>query len=78
MAAIGQLLDIVLANGKIPLEIKSTPMPEGAADEVFVGPPGIDKVLGQAYGYKGDGKDYIHCSQSANRGCRSAHPQEAL
>ena len=57
MAAIGQLLDIVLANGKIPLEIKSTPMPEGAADEVFVGPPGIDKVLGQAYGYKGDGKD---------------------
>ncbi len=57
MAAIGQLLDIILANNKIPLEIKSSKEPEGIADEAFIGPPQLEQVLGQAYGHPGDGKD---------------------
>lgn len=56
MAAYGQLLDIVLANNKIPIEIKSSLEPEGIAEEVFVGPPSLEQALGDAYGYPGDGK----------------------
>lgn len=57
MAAFGQLLDIVLANNKIPLEIKSTPEPEGVADEVYIGPPQMEQALGSAIGHPGDGRE---------------------
>lgn len=53
MAAFGQILDIILANNKIPIEVKSSLEPEGIADQVFVGPPGMDEAIG----YQGDGKN---------------------
>lgn len=56
MAAYGQLLDIILTNNKIPVEIKSSPEPEGIADTAYIGPPSLEQALGQAYGYPGDGK----------------------
>jgi hypothetical protein len=56
MAAYGQLLDIILANNKIPLEVKSTSEPEGIADTVFVGPPDMEQAMGEAIGYEGDGR----------------------
>lgn len=53
MAAYGQILEVILANNKIPLEIKSSGEPEGAAEEVYIAPPNV----AQAIGYKGDGND---------------------
>lgn len=52
MAAYGQLLDIILANNKIPLEVKSTSEPEGAADLAYIAPPSV----ADAIGYHGDGQ----------------------
>ena len=56
MSAYAQLLDIILANNKIPIEIKSSAEPEGIAETVFVGPPSLQQALGDAYGFPGDGK----------------------
>lgn len=53
MAAFGQILDVVLANNKIPIEIKSSTNPEGVAEDVFIAPP----TLADAYGHPGDGRD---------------------
>lgn len=57
MAAYGQLLDSILDNNKIPIEVKSTTEPEGAAEEVFVAPPSVAQAMGSAIGYPGDGND---------------------
>lgn len=52
MAAYGQLIDIVFADQKFPLEVKATPQPEGIAEAAYIAPEQAPDI----YGYEGDGR----------------------
>lgn len=60
-AAIGQIMDVLMSNGRFPLTVEHTEVPEGSAEEVTVSA----KVAGQEdvdlespYGFFGDGKEW--------------------
>ena len=43
LAAFGQLVDILFSQGKVPISVESTPMPEGVEEFVHLEPP-IDQL----------------------------------
>mgnify|MGYP001206137836 FL=1 len=55
LAAFGQLVDILFANGKVPIAVESTPMPEGIEEFVHLETP-VDKQT-DPYGFEGDGRE---------------------
>lgn len=59
LAAYAQLMEVVLANGTMPITIEPTKLPEGVAEAVHVDPT-ADKPTAEApenpYGYPGDGR----------------------
>jgi hypothetical protein len=58
LAAYGSLVEVIAANGKLPIGVESTPEPEGIAKEVFKAPDDSSfDDLANAYGYKGDGRE---------------------
>jgi len=65
LAAYGQITDILFANGKIPISIEHTPIPEDVAEfahlDTTPSPEEMDAVRSanqeDPYGYKGDGRD---------------------
>lgn len=61
LAAIGQIMDVLMSTGRFPLTVEHTEVPEGTAEEVTVSA----KVAGQEdidlespYGFFGDGKEW--------------------
>ena len=58
LAAFGQLVDILFSQGKVPISVESTPMPEGVEEFVHLETP-LDQQLEQSdpYGYEGDGRE---------------------
>jgi len=58
LAAFGQLVDILFSQGKVPISVESTPMPEGVEEFVHLETP-VDQQLKQSdpYGYEGDGRE---------------------
>jgi len=60
LAAYGQLLDILLGNGKFPLNVKETDVPDGIAEHAQLDtpePPQQPQSTGLDVGYKGDGRE---------------------
>lgn len=61
LAAFGSLVEVLAANGQIPIAVEETPEPEGIAKEVYKAPLDAGKdifaAIGEEIGYKGDGKD---------------------
>jgi len=58
LAAFGQLVDILFSNGKVPISVESTPMPEGVEEFVHLETP-ADQLKEQSdpYGFEGDGRE---------------------
>ena len=60
LAAYGQIVDILFANKKFPINVESTPIPEGIADFAHLKTP-IDQMEEQVpvdpFGFDGDGRD---------------------
>ena len=58
LAAFGQLVDILFSQGKVPISVESTPMPEGVEEFVHLETP-LDQQLEQSdpYGFEGDGRE---------------------
>ena len=58
LAAFGQLVDILFSQGKVPISVESTPMPEGVEEFVHLETP-LDQQIEQSdpYGYEGDGRE---------------------
>ena len=55
LAAFGQLVDILFANGKVPIAVEPTPMPEGIEEYVHLETP-LDQQA-DPYGFEGDGRE---------------------
>ena len=59
LAAFGQLVDILFSQGKVPISVESTPMPEGVEEFVHLETP-IDQLSqSDPYGFEGDGKELL-------------------
>jgi len=59
LAAFGQLVDILFAQGKVPISVEPTPMPEGVEEYVHLETP-IDQLSqSDPYGFEGDGKELL-------------------
>ena len=58
LAAFGQLVDILFSQGKVPISVESTPMPEGVEEFVHLKTP-VDQLKAQTdpYGFEGDGRE---------------------
>ena len=56
LAAYGQLIDILFSNKKFPINVESTPVPEGIAEFAHMQTP-IDQIVPDPYGFAGDGRD---------------------
>ena len=57
LAAFGQLVDILFSQGKVPISVESTPMPEGVEEFVHLETP-IDQLSkSDPYGFEGDGRE---------------------
>jgi hypothetical protein len=58
LAAFGQLVDILFSQGKVPISVESTPIPEGVEEFVHLKTP-VDDLAGQSdpYGFEGDGRE---------------------
>ena len=60
LAAYGQIVDILFANKKFPINVEHTPVPEGVAEFAHLKTP-IDQMEEQApvdpFGFAGDGRD---------------------
>ena len=58
LAAFGQLVDILFSQGKVPISVESTPMPEGVEEFVHLKTP-IDQLTEETdpYGFEGDGRE---------------------
>ena len=58
LAAFGQLVDILFSQGKVPISVESTPMPEGVEEFVHLETQ-LDQQLEQSdpYGFEGDGRE---------------------
>jgi len=57
LAAFGQLVDILFSQGKVPISVESTPMPEGVEEFVHLKTPADDVSQSDPYGYEGDGRE---------------------
>ena len=57
LAAFGQLVDILFSQGKVPISVESTPMPEGVEEFVHLKTPADDVNQSDPYGYEGDGRE---------------------
>lgn len=60
VAAAGQIFDIVYSDGKMPINIVASPVPEGIAEEAHVDMEslsGAEQTLGADAGFIGDGND---------------------
>ena len=55
LAAYGQIVDILFANKKFPIQIEPTPVPEGIAEFAHLETPLDQAAPLDPYGYKGDG-----------------------
>ena len=55
LAAYGQIVDILFANKKFPINIESTPVPEGIAEFAHLRTPADE--LSEPFGYEGDGRE---------------------
>ena len=59
LAAFGQLVDILFSQGKVPISVEPTPMPEGVEEFVHLETP-IDQLSqSDPYGFEGDGKELL-------------------
>ena len=59
LAAYGQIVDILFANKKFPINVEHTPVPEGVAEFAHLKTP-IDQMEqppADPYGFEGDGRD---------------------
>ena len=58
LAAYGQIVDILFANKKFPINVESTPVPEGIAEFAHLETP-IDQLqqTPDPYGFEGDGRE---------------------
>ena len=58
LAAFGQLVDILFSNGKVPISVEPTPMPEGIEEYVHLETP-LDQQVEEPdpYGFEGDGRE---------------------
>ena len=57
LAAFGQLVDILFSQGKVPISVEPTPMPEGVEEFVHLETP-IDQLSqSDPYGFEGDGRE---------------------
>lgn len=67
LAAFGQIIEVLFSQGKFPLGVKATPVPENSAEYAYLNPQAKKKEDGESlrpkdiirdiYGYQGDGKD---------------------
>jgi len=57
LAAFGQLVDILFSQGKVPISVESTPMPEGVEEFVHLKTPADDVSKSDPYGFEGDGRE---------------------
>lgn len=71
LAAYGQVLEVLFADGKIPITIEPTPVPEGIADTVHIDVEDAQESGEQPsqepeviFGYAGDGQDSSQISLS--------------
>ena len=67
LAAFGQIIEVLFSQGKFPLGVKPTPLPENSAEYAYLNPQAQPKEKGESlrpkdiikdiYGYEGDGKE---------------------
>jgi hypothetical protein len=60
LAAYGQITDVLFSNGRFPLSVDPTTLPEGIAGPIHYDPANADKAgtdLASPYGFSGDGAD---------------------
>ena len=62
LAAYGQIVDVLFANNKFPLNIEPTELPEGVVADVHFDPAEPEQIkneidLTSPYGFAGDGKE---------------------
>ena len=67
LAAFGQIIEVLFSQGKFPLGVKPTPIPENSAEYAYLNPQAQPKKKGESlrpkdiirdiYGYEGDGKE---------------------
>ena len=62
LAAYGQIVDVLFANGRFPLSIEPTELPEGVVKDVNFDPQKPEQLRGETslsspYGFRGDGND---------------------
>lgn len=67
LAAFGQIIEVLFSQGKFPLGVKPTPIPENSAEYAYLNPQAQPKEKGESlrpkdiirdiYGYEGDGKE---------------------
>ena len=58
LAAYGQIIDILFANKKFPINVESTPVPEGIAEFAHLSTP-MDEAIADVgpFGFPGDGRE---------------------
>lgn len=67
LAAFGQIIEVLFSQGKFPLGVKPTPIPENSAEYAYLNPQAQPKekdeslrpkdIIRDIYGYEGDGKE---------------------
>ena len=57
LAAFGQLVDILFSQGKVPISVEPTPMPEGVEEFVHLKSPADSLSKSDPYGFEGDGRE---------------------
>jgi hypothetical protein len=67
LAAFGQIIEVLFSQGKFPLGVKPTPIPENSSEYAHLNPQAQQKESGESlrpkdiirdiYGYEGDGKE---------------------
>ena len=57
LAAYGQIVDILFANKKFPIQIEPTPVPEGIAEFAHLETPLDQAMQADPFGFEGDGRD---------------------
>ena len=67
LAAFGQIIEVLFSQGKFPLGVKPTPLPENSAEYAHLNPQTSGKgeseslrpkdIIKDIYGYEGDGKE---------------------
>ena len=57
LAAYGQIIEVLFSQGKFPIGIEPTTMPEGASEYAHLKPDGQQQEPESPYGFPGDGKE---------------------